>query len=148
LGTSIIALINLTISKFQHIVTMRGMIMHETSDLDVSIQEILKWIIKNGDTNTIINSIKKKKIKSTEEFLKKRIDHFDCLDEFLMNIGADHRLRGLIRNLPNNEVRLKLETYKSEIIDIRNQFAHATLDLDNNTFKTKGGKEFNKELCK
>ena len=35
LGSSIIELINLTISKFQHIVTMRGMIMQETSSLDL-----------------------------------------------------------------------------------------------------------------
>jgi len=35
-------LIELTVKKFQNIIAMRGMIMHETSDLDVTIQEILK----------------------------------------------------------------------------------------------------------
>tara|TARA_R110000868_G_scaffold249755_2_gene506246 strand:- start:25 stop:927 length:903 start_codon:yes stop_codon:yes gene_type:complete len=141
-------LIELTVRKFQNIVTMRGMIMHETSDLDVTIQEILKSIIENGETEAIINVIKKKKIKSTNEFLKKRIDQFENLDDFLINIGADHRLRALVRNLPDNERKSLLETYKEKIIDVRNQFAHATLDIDSNTFKTKNGKEFNEELCK
>jgi len=148
LQKSIIQLIDLTISKFHHIVTMRGMIMHETSDLDVSIQEILKLIIENGDSEAILNVIKKKKIKSTNEFLKKKIDQSQDLDDFLQNIGADHRLRGLIRNIPKDEIQNKLAKYKSEIIDVRNQFAHASLDLENNTFKTKDGKEFNQALCK
>lgn len=141
-------LIELTVRKFQNIVTMRGMIMHETSDLDLTIQEILKSIIENGETEAIVNIIKKKKIKSTNDFLKKRIDQFENLDDFLINIGADHRLRALVRNLPDDERKSLLETYKEKIIDVRNQFAHATLDIDSNTFITKNGKEFNEELCK
>lgn len=141
-------LIELTVRKFQNIVVMRGMIMHETSDLDVTIQEILKVIIENGNKDAIIDVIKKKRIKSTNEFLKKHIEEFENLDDFLVNIGADHRLRALIRNLPENERKSMLDNYHEDIIKVRNQFAHATLNSENNTFKTKKGKVFNEELCK
>jgi len=54
-------LIELTVKKFQNIIAMRGMIMHETSDLDVTIQEILKSIIESGNKDVILDVIKKKK---------------------------------------------------------------------------------------
>lgn len=46
LGASIMDLINLTISKFQNIVTMRGMIMQETSSLDLKMDNIVKAQLK------------------------------------------------------------------------------------------------------
>lgn len=147
LGISIIELIDLTISMFQHIVAMRGMIMHETSDLDVQIQELLFQIISVGDSDNIIATIKKKYIKSNDGFNKK-MTSLDDLNEILMRIGANHRLRALNRNIDFPEIKKHLETYKEEIIDVRNQFAHAILDEERQVFRTKGGKEFNEDLCK
>ena len=140
-------LIDLTLRKFNHIVAMRGMIMHETSDLDVQIQELLFQIISVGDTDNIIATIKKKYIKSNDGFNKKMTSLYD-LNEILMRIGANHRLRALNRNIDFPEIKKHLETYKEEIINVRNQFAHAILDEEKQVFRTKGGKEFNEDLCK
>ena len=43
------SLIGLTIKKFQHIVAMRGMIMHETSSLDLQMAHIVKTQPKNPE---------------------------------------------------------------------------------------------------
>ena len=50
-------LIAITIKKFQHIVAMRGMIMHETSTLDTQMIEILKSFIQDKGNSTHIKSI-------------------------------------------------------------------------------------------
>jgi CheY-like chemotaxis protein len=147
LEKEIIELIDLTISKFQHIVSMRGMIMHETSDLDVQIQELLSQIISVGDSDNIIATIKKKYIKSNDGFNKKMIG-LDDLNEILMRIGANHRLRALNRNIDFPEIKKHLETYKEDIIDVRNQFAHAVLDEESQLFVTHNGLKFNSESCR
>ncbi len=52
-----IELIDLTIKKFQHIVTMRGMIMHETSSLDEMSFEIITDYLTKTDNADIKESI-------------------------------------------------------------------------------------------
>jgi len=47
LENEITELIDLTIQKFQHIAAMRGMIMHETSSLDLKMDNIVKSFISN-----------------------------------------------------------------------------------------------------
>jgi CheY-like chemotaxis protein len=63
LQTKLEEVISLTISKFQHIVAMRGMIMHETSSLDEIIGNILNKIILKGNKDEIIKIIKAKFLK-------------------------------------------------------------------------------------
>jgi len=147
LEKEIIELIDLTISKFQHIVSMRGMIMHETSDLDVQILDLLSQIISAGDSDNIIATIKKKYIKSNDGFNKK-MTRLDDLNEILVRIGANHRLRALNRNIDFPEIKKHLETYKEDIIDVRNQFAHAVLDEESQLFVTHNGLKFNSESCR
>ncbi|MFT4804918.1 MAG: CheY-like chemotaxis protein [Psychroserpens sp.] len=142
-----ISLIDLTIKKFQHIVAMRGMIMHQTSSLDVIIEEILSKIIDEGDSDQIIKVIKKKYLNTLEDFTQ-RVTKSKDVPEILYSIGADHRIRGVLRNIDKSDLRTILNDYKKEIISVRNQFAHAVLDENTNTFKTKNGIIYDGEECK
>ena len=151
LGVSIIELINLTISKFQNIVTMRGMIMHETSTLDVSIEQALKTIIDQGDSERIIEVLKGKFTKSSKD-KEKKLGNLTAIDEILYEIGSSHRLRAVIRNIEIQDLKDKLLLYTSEIGKFRDQFAHAQLKKDENGkeyFKVRGDDiKFDKEFCR
>lgn len=144
---STIGLIDLTIKKFQHIVAMRGMIMHETSSLDVLIEELLTELLNNGDSKAIIKVIKEKYLKTMNDFSEK-IEKSGDTSEILYSIGADHRLRAVLRNIGKSDIKTILNDYTKEVITVRNQFAHAVLDESTNTFKTKNGLVFNDEECK
>ena len=150
LGISIIELIDLTISMFQHIVAMRGMIMQETSSLDVEMENILQKILESSETpDDIIAVIKKKYKKSNEEF-NKNIDKVDDIDSILRTIGASHRWRAIVRNLSDGEIKSVMESYEKEIILIRNKFAHAELidDAERQYFRDKkNGLDFNEDFC-
>lgn len=150
LGSSIIELIDLTISMFQHIVAMRGMIMHETSSLDVEMENILQKILGSSKTpGDIIAVIKKKYKKSNEEF-NKSIDKVDDIDSILRTIGASHRWRAIVRNLSDGEIKSVMASYEKEIILIRNKFAHAELidDSERQYFRDrKNGLDFNEDFC-
>lgn len=144
--SEIINLINLTIKKFQHIVSMRGMIMHETSALDVKIESILNQIIAKGNALELIKVIKEKFIETNSEFAS-RVLNCEDLEELLHFIGADHRLRAIVRNIEKGEIKSILLDYTREVITIRNQFAHAILDEETNIFRTRNGIIFNNEEC-
>jgi CheY-like chemotaxis protein len=147
-----IELIDLTIKKFQHIVTMRGMIMHETSSLDIEMENILIQQIKSSDnSNELILVIKNKYIESNDKF-KDEIDQMEDLNQISLKIGASHRWRALKRIIPKGKIKTILNDYENEIISIRNKFAHAVLEKDENGrefFKHKEeGIDFNEKLCK
>jgi len=147
-----INLIELTIKKFQSIVAMRGMIMHETSSLDVEMENILQKILESSERSAdIIDVIKKKYKKSNEEF-NVNIDKVDDIESILRTIGASHRWRAIVRNLSNGQIKSVLQDYEKEIILIRNKFAHANLQTDENGrefFKHKqDGIDFNEDFCK
>ena len=125
-------LIDLTIKKFQHIISMRGMVMAETSELDISMEEILKKILTKDivENNTAKKVTKDKFIKSANDFLDKfkKMNEIEEFELLLRKIGSEHRWRGLKRNCPK-ELRTTfsdiLENYKKDIIDERNILAHA-----------------------
>lgn len=146
-----IALINLTIKKFENIVAMRGMIMHETSVLDIDFKEILKFIIENGESEKLIAEIKEKYKGSNIDFNTK-IDSLSDLDEILFQIGSSQRWRGIMRNLTHKEIKEILKLYDAEIIILRNKFAHAVLEKDETGREffrdKKGGVDFNELKCK
>lgn len=151
LTTRALDLIKLTIRKFQHIVSMRGMIMNETSSLDVEMQRLLNNIIELKGKEEIIPVIKEKYIQSNEQF-SDEIKQIDDTDIILLKIGATHRWRAVMRNLEKSEHKAIFNDYEKEIISIRNQFAHAILHKDDkgrDFFKHgKSGLIFNEELCK
>lgn len=146
-----INLIELTIKKFQSIVAMRGMIMHETSSLDVEMENILQKIVNGSQApEEVIATIKKKYIKSNEEF-NKNIDKVDDIESILRTIGASHRWRAIVRNLSHGEIKSIMADYEKEIILIRNKFAHAELidDGERQYFRDrKNGLDFNEDFCK
>ena len=145
-----INLIELTIKKFQNIVAMRGMIMHETSSLDVEMENILQKILASSKTpDDIIAVIKKKYKKSNDEF-NKNIDKVEDIDSILRTIGASHRWRAIVRNLSDGEIKSVMTDYEKEIILIRNKFAHAELidDGERQYFRDrKNGLDFNEDFC-
>lgn len=144
-------LIELTIKKFQNIVAMRGMIMHETSSLDVEMENILQQILKKSkNPDEVISTIKKKYKKSNDEF-NDSIDKVDDIDTILRTIGASHRWRAIVRNLSDGEIKSIIADYEKEIIMIRNKFAHAVLEQDETgrTFfiHKADGIDFNEAFC-
>lgn len=144
-------LIELTIKKFQNIVAMRGMIMHETSSLDVEMENILQRILtKSKNPDEVISTIKKKYKESNNEF-NENIDKIDDTDNILRIIGASHRWRAIVRNLSDGEIKSIMADYEKEIILIRNKFAHAVLEQDETGrtfFRHKAdGIDFNEALC-
>jgi hypothetical protein len=146
-----IKLIDLTIKKFQHIVAMRGMIMNETSSLDVEMQNLLLSIISQKGVDSVIPTIKSKYIESNSEF-NDEMNKIDDIDLILVKIGATHRWRAVVRNLEKGENKSIFNDFEKEIISIRNQFAHAILHKDEQGreyFKHgKSGLVFNEDLCK
>lgn len=142
-------LIDLTIKKFQHIVTMRGMIMHETSSLDVEFHNILKIVV--GNNENAINKIKTRFKKFNSDSINE-IDDNITLDNLLLKIGSSHRWKGLKENVKDGNIKTILNEYEKDIINIRNKFAHAILEKDENGreyFKYKEeGITFDEILCK
>ena len=147
-----IELIDLTVKKFQHIVSMRGMIMHETSTLDIEMKEILKRQVESSSKpDETISVIKAKYIETNEKF-NDEINALDDFESISLKIGASHRWRALKRNLPKGEIKTILNDYENEIISIRNKFAHAILETDENGrafFRNKkDGLDFNDDFCR
>ncbi|MDZ4331105.1 MAG: hypothetical protein U0945_11090, partial [Flavobacterium sp.] len=141
-----LTLIKLTIKKFQHIVAMRGMIMSETSGLDVEIEDILNKIIIKGNSVDIVKVIKDKFLETNYEF-SERVEKCKDVPELLNYIGADHRVRSILRNIDKGAIKDVLSDYTKQIIVVRNQFAHAVLENETNTFRTRNGIVFNDQEC-
>mgnify|MGYP003648692403 CR=1 FL=1 len=145
-------LIELTVRKFQNIVAMRGMIMHETSSLDIEMKEILKFQIESSQNREELISVIKSKYIETNKDFSNEIKEMNDLESISLKIGASHRLRALKRNLPKGEIKTILNDYEKEIISIRNKFAHAVLETNENGrvfFQNKkDGLDFNQDFCR
>lgn len=151
-------LIGLTIKKFQNIVAMRGMIMHETSSLDIEMMEIIKKALNNEKLNfdklsiSIYDDLIKlysKKTKIVENCKAKK--NFNKLTKDNFIYSAKYKILTISKILQDLKMNDFSEEYDSEINAIRNKFAHAVLQKDNNGreyFEYKeDGIEFNEELC-
>ena len=150
-------LISLTIKKFEHIVAMRGMIMHETSSLDLQMDSIVKTQIDNPSLKDALapalESIFDNIIQNANEKLKKAESKKlkDILrDNVLFNASQKIFALGAILDILEEENFA--EEYLDEIILIRNQFAHAELKQDESGkeyFKLKGEEMyFDADFCK
>lgn len=151
LEQEVIEVVNQTIKKFQHIVAMRGMIMNETSSLDLEMMEVLLKIINQKGAENVIPIIKEKYKKTNLQF-NENIEAIDEATIILQKIGSEHRWRAIVRNIENGEIKTIFDNYKKEIIDERNRFAHAVLEEDEHGRKyfkyKKDGIDFNEEKCK
>ncbi|MCR1024872.1 hypothetical protein NQT66_08625 [Cellulophaga baltica] len=157
LGISIIELIDLTISMFQHIVTMRGMIMQETSSLDLKMENIVKYQLKNpvlaesiapvldNIFDSILANAKEKFDKAT-----RRKTNDILKDNILFNSSQKIIALGEVLKIMKEEDFSK--AYTEEIILIRNKFAHSELmkgDDGKEYFKVKNEEVyFDKDLCR
>lgn len=125
-------LIDLTIKKFQHIVTMRGMIMHETSSLDERMHNIITEYIAN---NALDDDFKQSIVKPIRDFHKEKFDKYNkhvakninkIISDPIM-FSASHRASALAKIFELKGINNFIEEYKEEVISIRNKFAHAKL---------------------
>lgn len=145
-------LIDLTVKKFQHIVSMRGMIMHETAHLDEVLFDLCQKNISTEDDQDVIEalfteivSFYKRKFELSSKYQKNnRVDKVfgdPLLFSFTQRANVLSKIldkRGMYNFIPE---------FKAEIIQIRNQFAHAVLDEESKVFKTRNGIEFNDRVC-
>lgn len=157
LEKKIIELISLTIAKFQHIVSMRGMIMHETSSLDFKMANIVTSFLNDPANSENVNAILHSMIENMREMTKEKNDKAirgkkkEILrDNVLFNASQKIFALGQILKLIGKEDFSS--EYNNEVILMRNQFAHAEL-LTNEEglsyFKVNGEDMlFDSEMCK
>ncbi|CAA0203490.1 response regulator [Tenacibaculum maritimum] len=154
-----IELIDLTVKKFQHIVTMRGMIMHETSSLDTLMITIIKKALKNDkiDFSTLSEEIYEQLIAlfaQKKDFVEKCKERksFNKLTKDNFVFSAKYKILTLSKILENLKLPDFSTEYDEEINSIRNKFAHAELQTNEDGrefFKYKEeGIDFDDELCK
>ncbi|NJB82675.1 response regulator transcription factor [Wenyingzhuangia aestuarii] len=156
LENSIIELIKLTIAKFQHIVSMRGMIMQETSSLDAKTYDMVSLYVNENDDEVRVAlydelvSFFGRKFKLSEKSKKNNNINSILKDPLLLT--SAQRANVLSEIINKKGLDNFINDFKNEIINVRNQFAHAEL------IKNKDGKEyfrvkgeevsFDKKLCK
>lgn len=152
-------LINLTVKKFENIILMRGMIINETSILD---DKMLKIINKSLEINGLYNleftnSIYDKatsQFQSKKEFIEecKTKSNFKKLTKDTFIFSSDFKIDSLKKIVEHFKMDDFTETYKEKINSIRNKFAHAVLEEDDNGRKffkyKKEGLTFDENLCK
>jgi len=153
-------LIDLTIKKFQHIVTMRGMIMNETSSLDMQMLNIIKMSLSSEKINfdelavkiyDDLNVLYDEKNELVNNCRKSGKFKLLAKDNFVFS--ADYKIRTLGQILNSLNIDDYSEEYKEEINSIRNKFAHAILLRDDATgreyFKYgEDGITFDENLCR
>lgn len=155
-----IKLIDLTIKKFQHIVAMRGMIMHETSSLDAQTFEMADNYLRSNDDEVRITlfdeliSFFESKLKSSSKNKKNNNVNNILRDPLLLSSAQRANVLSSIIKIKGYENFIS--DFKTEIINVRNQFAHAVLEKDddgNNVFRNKKedivfNEEYSKEIRK
>ncbi len=158
--SEIINLINLTIKKFQHIVSMRGMIMHETSSLDAQMLEIINTSLTKPNVNLLelSNSIydQLNKLFTTKNEIVNNCrenNNFKKLTKDNFIFSSDYKIQTLKRIIESFEdIQDFSDDYKENINSLRNKFAHAVLEEDENGRKyfryKEDGITFDENLCK
>lgn len=149
-------LVSLTISKFEHIVSMRGMIMHETSILDELSFEIVSAYVLNTDddvrTEMLDEIVSFFERKFTESSKYKRNNRFDKVVNEPLLLSSSQRANTLSKIINKKGLDNFIDDFKREVITIRNQFAHAVLEVDldgREYFKNKSNDQtFDSDFCK
>ena len=134
--------IDLTVKKSQHINALRGLLMAETSDMDVLVVECLKeYFIKSSlqDKESILKYAKKKIKKFLKDFSVEKLsylaDHHDnshfedilaslIFDAYKKTHTLKHALEDLKKRVDTSEYINVLDTYFEDIIKKRNVFGH------------------------
>lgn len=130
-------LINLTISKLQELNNIRGLVMSETSILDVMIEEILIEVMTEGKEHA--EALKTYMIDKVKENNEQRTSMFDKIEDLSNAELVKHRIlidankKSRVLNeflkksgLANEEPFKKFhENYEKDVLSIRNDLAHA-----------------------
>ncbi|MCZ8089820.1 hypothetical protein [Flavobacterium sp.] len=153
-------LINLTIRKFQHIVSMRGLIMHETSSLDAQMLEIINSSITKPNINllelssSIYNQLNELFTTKNEIVNNCRENNnFKKLTKDNFIFSSDYKIQTLCKIIESfDDIQDFSDDYKESINSLRNKFAHAILEEDEKGrkyFKYKEeGITFDEDLCR
>jgi CheY-like chemotaxis protein len=131
-------LVTLTIKKLQEANTVRGLVLSETSELDVTMTEIILDLFKSfDDGDKKKHELIEKTVKNREQRLKGlvatsninnieelcgKLESGDRLNAITRLIKHKHRELGEGRFSGNEEVLTK---YKEEVLDVRNALAHS-----------------------
>ncbi|MCA0959721.1 hypothetical protein LCL86_11740 [Muricauda ruestringensis] len=140
-------LIRLTLDKLLELNATRGLITAATSDLDVEIEEIVMQLVVQHKKSE--DDLRQIVIAKAHTPLQKRLDNFwdryDSFQSYFPKIDAVKKwevLRDLLKPLKTQEeIKTFLDgnkTYQTQVIDIRNKFAHAKAIDDNGILKLKG----------
>lgn len=161
LKNEIIDLVKLTISKFQHIVTMRGMIMHETSSLDIVMNSLVRNYIEDSKNKVNVDKILPPILLEIQKNAKEKCDKaFSNKSNKILKdnvlFSASQKIFALGKILEILEQNDFSKDYNKEIIWYRNQFAHAEIFINEKgkeCFKIKiEGKDeeliFDEKLCR
>ena len=153
-------LINLTVKKFQNIILMRGMIMNETSNLDNKMLGLVQKALEIDGLydESFTKSIYAKIIyqfQSKIKFVTEECDiksNYKNLTKDNFVFSSDYKTDSLKKLIEYFSLNDFTDDYKQEINLIRNKFAHAILEADENGrqyFKYKeDGLTFDENLCK
>ncbi|MFC4779647.1 hypothetical protein ACFO9Q_22940 [Paenibacillus sp. GCM10023252] len=138
-------LISLTIKKLQEVNTMRGLVMSETSELDVKMTGIILDLISTcGDQDKKKQEIIDKVIINREERLTKykSIATIEIIEQLCGELEANDRLSAINRLIKHRHLELGtalfsdnkdiLQAYKTEILDVRNALAHSEVIIVDN----------------
>ncbi|SHJ76741.1 response regulator [Pseudozobellia thermophila] len=140
-------LIRLTLDKLLELNATRGLITAATSDLDVEIEElVMLLVVQHEKSDKDLKQIVSDKAHTP---LQKRLesfwDKYRDFQSYFPKIDAVKKweiLRDLLKPLKtNDEIKYFLDknkTYQTQVIDIRNKFAHAKAFDDKGTLKLKG----------
>jgi CheY-like chemotaxis protein len=153
--------IELTLKKLLELNATRGLITAATSELDVEIEEIvMQLIVKHNKSADDLKQIVTDKVHIP---LQNRLNNFwnsyTNFQSYFPKIDAVKKweiFRDLLKLLNSNQdIKTFLDgnkTYQTQVIDIRNKFAHSKAIDDKGTLKLKGQVEgqdfeFTEESC-
>lgn len=157
-------LVDHTVSKLQELNSIRGLVMSETSELDNTVEEILFSFLSKGSEGSamlkayicdIVLDSSKSNLKKAEKFCEQ--DIFDIVKSRLFDADKKSRaVNKLIEVIGTKEEQFQkfYERYKVDVLDTRNDLAHAKSDtidgIDYLIITRKGEEEpvkFNQEKC-
>ncbi|MDD3280313.1 MAG: response regulator [Bacteroidales bacterium] len=153
--------IELTLKKLLELNATRGLITAATSELDVDIEEIVMQLVvqHNKSIDDLKQIVTDKAYNPLQNRLNKFWDNYKDFQSYFPKIDSVKKwevFRDLLKPLnTQTEIKIFLEnnkTYQEQVINIRNQFAHAKAIDDNGTLKLKGqvegeDYEFTEESC-
>lgn len=162
--TKVFNLINQTVSKLQELNNIRGLVMAETSELDNTVEDILLSYLSNKSENSekLRSYICKIVLDSANDNAKKAAKFCDLeINDIVKNrlFDADKKARAIKKLLEIIGAKEKqyltfYENYKKDVIDKRNDLAHAKSDIIDGAdclIVTRKGQEeiekYNQEEC-